>query len=104
MRQDYPEFSRRGAEILILGPDGPNAFKRYWAENEMPFTGLADIKSKVAAQYDQEVNWLKLGRMPALLVIDREGRIRYRHYGSSMADIPKNAEVLAILDGMGPAS
>ena len=102
MRQDYAEFTRRGAEILALGPDGPKAFKRFWEAQGMPFPGLADVGSKVAGQFGQEVNWLKLGRMPAIFIIDREGLIRYSHYGQSMQDIPENAEVLAALDRINP--
>lgn len=103
MRQDYQEFVDRNAEILALGPDGPNAFKRYWTENEMPFPGIADIRSRVADQYYQEVNLFKFGRMPALLVIDLQGVIRYLHYGDSMADIPANSEVLAVIDEINQA-
>lgn len=100
LRHDVDLFEKRGAKILVLGPDGPNAFKRYWQENDMPFIGMADIRSKVADTFFQEVNWLKLGRMPALFVIDRKGVIRYAHYGDSMADIPPNEEVLAVLDAL----
>ncbi len=98
MRQDYELFQARGAEIIALGPDGPNAFRKYWQENEIGFIGCADIKSKVADRFHQEVNLLKLGRMPAIFVLDKQGRIRYSHYGDSMADIPPNEDVLAILD------
>lgn len=66
----------------------------------MPFIGLADIKSEVAGKFHQEVNWLKAGRMPAVLVIDLEGKIVYIDYGESMADIPSNKEVLKILEGL----
>ncbi len=66
----------------------------------MPFPGLADPGSKAASLFGQEVKWLKLGRMPAVLVIDREGVIRYSHYGGSMQDIPENAEILAVLDSI----
>ena len=90
----------RNAEIIALGPDGPNAFKKYWAKEQIPFIGLADIHSKVAKKYYQEVNLLKAGRMPALLIIDLEGRIVYSHYGDSMQDIPPNAEVFKVLDEM----
>jgi peroxiredoxin Q/BCP len=51
----------------------------------------------VANQYKQEVNLLRMGRMPALLVIDKAGRIRYAHYGHSMSDIPDNREILDLL-------
>ena len=91
-------FQARGAEIIALGPDGPNAFRKYWQENELAFIGCADIKSKVADRFNQEVNLFKLGRMPAIFVLDKEGQIRYSHYGNSMADIPPNQDVLAILD------
>jgi peroxiredoxin len=84
-------------EIIALGPDGPNAFRRYWQEEQIPFIGCADIKSKVADKYYQEVNLLKLGRMPAVFVIDPQGQIRYAHYGDSMADIPPNAELLKVI-------
>lgn len=84
--------------MIIVGPDGPRAFKRYWSENDMPFIGLADIGSKVADRYAQEVNLIKLGRMPALFIVDREGRIRFIHYGKAMSDIPPNQIVLEALD------
>lgn len=98
MRQDYQQFSERGAVIVALGPDGPNAFKKFWQEQDMPFIGLADIRSVVASQYHQEVNWLKAGRMPAVLVIDKQGMIRFTQYGENMSDIPENAEVLELID------
>jgi len=52
----------------------------------------------VADVYKQEVKLLKLGRMPALLVVDREGLIQYEHYGEDMTDIPDNRVILDLLD------
>jgi len=98
LRLDFESFRSRGAEILVVGPDGPAAFRRFWKENQMPMVGLADPKHSVANDYHQEVNLVKFGRMPALYVIDREGRIRFEHHADSMSDIPENAEVLRILD------
>lgn len=100
LRQDYEAFRARGAEILAIGPDGPHAFQRYWREENLPFPGLADPKHSVANAYGQQVSWLKWGRMPALLLIDRAGQIRYRHYARSMSDIPEDEEVLAALDAL----
>jgi peroxiredoxin len=98
LRQDYPEFVKRNAEVVAVGPDGPNAFKRYWQTESIPYIGLADIGNKVADQFNQEVNLWKLGRMPAMFVLDRKGIIRYQHYGESMSDIPTDAEILKVLD------
>jgi hypothetical protein len=36
--------------------------------------------------------------MPALIVVDMDGKIRYRHHGESMSDIPSNEELLPLLD------
>lgn len=98
LRDDYAAFTARDAEILVIGPDGPNAYRRYWSENNLPYIGLPDPKHKVADLYGQEWNLFKLGRVPALLIVDKSGLIRYQHYGNSMKDIPENALVLNELD------
>lgn len=100
MQSDLDAFTARDAEILALGPDGPNAYRRYWESEKLFFVGLPDPKHTVANLYNQEVNLFKLGRMPALLVVDKEGIIRYEHYGDSMQDIPENSIILGILDGL----
>ena len=98
MRLDYFNFVSRGAEVLIVGPDGPRSFQRTWEKEAFPFPGLADPRHTVADVYRQEVNLLKLGRMPAVLVVDKTGQIRYQHYGESMSDIPLNQEILEFLN------
>ncbi len=98
LRQDKAKFDASGAVVLIVGPDGPHAFKKYWEENDIPFIGLPDLRSRVAARYEQEVNLFKWGRMPALFVIDPDGIIRYAHYGDSMQDIPSNEEIFDVLE------
>ena len=98
LRQEYQEFVNRGAEVIAIGPENFKAFADWWHENRMPFTGLPDPKHSVSKLYEQEVNIFKLGRMPAQLIIDKKGLIRYKHYGSSMADIAENSELLTKLD------
>lgn len=98
MRQDFSKFEQRGAAIIVIGPDSADAFRKYWHENDLPFIGLADRRSRVAARYQQEVNLFKFGRMPALFVLDRQGVIRFAYYGKSMSDIPENETVLGVLD------
>ena len=98
LRQEYQQFVSRNAEILVVGPDDETAFKDYWLKENLPFVGLADPTHAVARRYGQEVKLLKLGRMPAMMIIDKGGRVRHKHYGGSMSDIPPNREILAILD------
>ena len=98
LRQEHEEFTRRNAQIVVVGPEDARAFRSYWAKENLPFTGLPDPQHTVADQYGQQVKLLKLGRMPAMMVIDTAGQVRYAHYGNSMRDIPANSEVIALLD------
>lgn len=98
MRDDYPEFQRRGAEILSIGPEDQEAFRRHWEAEGIPFPGLADPTHRVAKLYRQQIKLTGFGRMPATLLVDKEGRIRFQHFGDSMKDIPPNAQLLRLLD------
>jgi len=98
LRRDYEQFLAREAEVVVIGPEDRDAFQAYWQKNEMPFVGLADPTHEVARRYGQEVSLLKLGRMPALMIVDKSGRVRYQHYGNGMHDIAPNKLVLRLLD------
>ena len=98
LRQDYQEFVKRQAQVVVVGPEDAKAFAAYWRENDLPFTGLPDPKASVLKLYGQEVNLFKLGRMPAQVIVDKTGMARFVHYGHSMSDIPENAELFALLD------
>jgi len=97
LRRDYEKFTQLNTEILVVGPEDLPAFQEYWEKHQLPFVGLPDPEHKVLNLYGQEVKLLKLGRLPAMAVIDQHGLIRSVHYGSSMSDIPRNEEVLALL-------
>lgn len=98
MREEYAKFVERDAEILVIGPEGPRRFKQVWEAERFPFVGFSDYRHSVANLYGQEVKLLKLGRMPAMLVVDKEGVIQFVHFGDKMSDIPRNEEVFALLD------
>lgn len=104
MRDHYAEFVSRGAEILAVGPDGAEAFKKYWAKENIPFIGLPDPTHMVARLYRQEVNLFKLGRMPLNCIVDKSGRIRFVHYGASMSDIPDNETFLSVIGELNRSS
>jgi peroxiredoxin Q/BCP len=103
LRQDFPEFEKRKTVILVVGPDGRSAFARYWQEHDLPFIGLPDPKHAVLDLYGQQIKIFKFGRMPAQLLVDRTGRVRFVHYGQDMTDIPSNSEVLAMIDQINAA-
>ena len=98
LRQDYKEFVARNVEVIAIGPEDNKRFAEYWYKEHMPFVGIADPEHVIARLYGQQVKPLKMGRMPALVVIDKSGRIRYQHFGESMSDIPLDEEILSLLD------
>ena len=98
MRRNYDHFIERDAEIIAVGPESAKPFTDWWRKNRMPFIGIPDPEHVVANMFGQKVKLLKLGRMPALIVVDKEGRMRNLHYGNSMQDIMKDEEVLSLLD------
>jgi peroxiredoxin Q/BCP len=103
LRLDYPEFVKRQTQVIVLGPEDAPAFAAYWQQHDLPFIGLPDPKASVLKLYGQEVNLFKLGRMPAQMLVDREGMLRMVHYGHSMADIPESDQVWAFIDQMNAA-
>ncbi len=100
LRQDFVEFQKRNAVIVVVGPEDAAAFARYFRANALPFIGLPDPTHSVLKLYGQEVNLFKLGRMPAQVIIDKDGLVRYAHYGHAMSDIPPNEEILTLLDSL----
>ncbi len=100
LRQDYPRFQAAGTVIVVVGPEGPDAFAAYWAQNGLPFVGLPDPTHSVLKLYGQEIQLFKLGRMPAQVLVDKAGVARFVHYGHSMSDIPPNDEILGLIAGL----
>ncbi len=98
LRQDYEQFVSRDVAVVVVGPENAKGFASYWQKESLPFIGLPDPKTSVLKLYGQEVNLFKLGRMPAQVLIDRQGVARFVHYGHSMSDIPSNQEILALVD------
>jgi len=98
LRQDYQQFVERDTEVIVVGPEGAGAFRKYWAEQALPFTGLPDPSHSVLKQFGQEVKLFQLGRMPAQVIVDRQSVVRYAHYGNAMMDIPDNQVLFKLID------
>jgi peroxiredoxin len=97
LRQDYLKFQDQETEVVVVGPEDANNFRMYWKLHKLPFIGLPDPTHSVLKRYGQEVSLFKMGRMPAQVLINKQGVVRYAHYGHAMSDIPENKEILQIL-------
>ena len=98
LRHDYQRFAERNTEVIAIGPEDAKSFTAWWHREHMPFPGIPDPEHVIAEMYGQQVKLLKLGRMPAMVVLDIDGKIRYRHYGETMSDIPTDEKILSLLD------
>ncbi len=98
LRLSYPEIQARGAEVVVVGPEDAPSFSSYWQRHELPFIGLPDPQHRVADAFGQQRRLLQLGRMPALVIIDRQGQVRFARYGESMRDLVSADELLAAID------
>lgn len=104
LRDDHEKFTQRGTVVLAVGPNTEAAFQQYWHNENLPFIGIPDPEHRVAVLYRQQVNLFKLGRMPLMCIVDKNGRIRYAHYGASMADIPETETLLSVIDELNASS
>lgn len=97
MRSDYEKFRGSDTEVIVVGPEDAKAFEGYWKKEDLPFIGLPDPGRKVLDLYGQEVKLFKLGRLPAQVLIDKNGVIRFAYYGGSMMDIASNTGILKLI-------
>lgn len=97
LRQVYRRFLKLDTQIVVIGPEGAESFREYWRKEDLPFIGLPDPKHEILKLYGQEVKLFKLGRMPAQMLIDKSGMLRYVHYGHSMADLPLNKDIINLI-------
>jgi len=88
----------REAEVVIVGPDDARAFRRHWEAGGLDFIGIPDPERRILRKYGQEVRLMRLGRLPATVVLDKAGIVRHVHYGGSMMDIPPVEGLLRTLD------
>jgi len=100
LRREYDAFRARHASILVVAPDRPEALREFWIQAGFPFPGLADPDHAVSGLYGQTVETFGRGRLPLVVVIAWDGRVRFRHEGESEADIPSTADLLKELDSI----
>jgi peroxiredoxin len=98
LRQDYGEFRQRDAEVIAIGAGALSSYQRHWAKEQVPFPALPNPRKDVLRLYGQQFKWLKFGRMPAVIVVDKHGYVRFQHHGNSQSDIPENQVLLDVID------
>jgi peroxiredoxin Q/BCP len=98
LRQNYEKFVAEDTVIVVVGPENASAFQAFFEKNQLPFLGLPDPEHSVLKLYGQQIKLFKFGRMPAQLLIDKNGIVKFVHYGHDMTDIPKPNDMLELIE------
>ncbi|MDD5222431.1 MAG: redoxin domain-containing protein [bacterium] len=97
LRNDYPKFRNLNTIVAAVGQHSKREFANIWKTFALPIIGLPDDRGKVAQLYGQKVLFEKLGRLPALFIIDPIGFISYAHYCGDIFDYPHQEKLFSIL-------
>jgi peroxiredoxin Q/BCP len=95
--QDYQKYMESNAEVIVIGPESPEEFAKWWHEHKMPFVGIPDPNHSIAKLYNQEIRAFYGGRLPAMVIIDKDFKIRVSYVSGSPSDIPSDDEVLNLI-------
>ncbi|HQK78206.1 MAG TPA: redoxin domain-containing protein [Syntrophales bacterium] len=98
MKKDYQGFRDRKATIAVIAPHGSEKVRSYWHKESLPFIGIPDPDGRLGQLYGQEWSLVKLGRMPALFIVDQKGAVVFSSYAKNMADIPENEQLWQLLE------
>jgi peroxiredoxin len=99
LNKDRAKFEAAGAVLVPILADNEAGAKQLASTcDDCQIPIYFDQKKAVVKELHQEVAITKLGRMPAILIADKQGIIRYAYFGDSMSDIPTNDELLAELE------
>jgi peroxiredoxin len=94
----YEEFERRGTRIVGVSVDPPSHNGPMVEKLSLPFQLLSDPRGDLAKRcglWNDEEGVA----VPAIVVLDRGGVVRYLYAGNDFADRPGDDEVFGALDG-----
>ena len=100
LRDASDEYAKSDTLVLIVAPEPTEAFQEMWKAENIPFVGLPDLGFSVLKTYGKQAGLFKLGRVPTQVLIDKQGIIRYVHFGHAPSDMPTNDEILGLIKNL----
>ncbi len=92
--QDRDKFEENKIKVVVICPENMEGITKFVSKNRVSFDLVSDENHILADKYGQKVVLMKLGRMPAQIVLDKNEDIIFKHYSNSMKDIVENDELL----------
>jgi thioredoxin-dependent peroxiredoxin len=119
--RDHEEFRSAGLEVYVVLQSSPSSVKEGLAGSRVPFTIICDREEKVFALYGVApgnifgyigpaviMKAVKASRggfrhgkkegkemqLPAVFILNEDGKIDYAYYGKNIGDVPDNRAIL----------
>lgn len=99
LAKEIEKFEQLNTEIYAITADRFENARRLelrYAKRKFPI--FFDRTREVVKLLHQEVWILRLGRMPAILILDKKGIVQWAYYGDSMRDIPSNKTLFEVIE------
>jgi peroxiredoxin Q/BCP len=93
VRDRWEEYRETGAEVVGISTDSVDSHHKFAAHHGLPLRLLSDAGGRVARTYGA-TSWLPNRAARAVVVVDRDGRIRYRKVQPLSLFRPRDEEVV----------
>ncbi|MCA1598619.1 MAG: peroxiredoxin family protein [Chloroflexi bacterium] len=94
------QFARRGAQVVGISVDPPAHNRAMVEKLRLPFPLLSDPQGALSRCYGVWNDDQRLA-IPAIVVVDRVGTVRWVYAGHDFADRPGDEDLFAALDDLG---
>ena len=96
VRDNWADYAATGAEVVGISTDSAASHKGFAEKHNLPLTLLSDEKGEVVGKYNAN-SWLPGRSARAVVVIDKDGKIRHHQIQPLSLFRPKDDEVLAAI-------
>jgi len=100
MQKELNKFTALGSKIVVVIRNNAKNVNDFWKKNKLQYIGIPDKDKKLGKLYRQQWKLIKLGLMPAMFVINQQGKISYSYYSNNMKDIPENKTIFEVLKNL----
>ena len=96
VRDNWKDYQATGAEVVGISTDSAASHKGFAEKHNLPLTLLADETGEVVEKY-QVKSWLPGRSARSVVVIDKNGVVRYHKTESLSLFRPKDDDILAAI-------
>lgn len=96
VRDRWDDYAATGAEVIGISMDTVDSHKKFAENRNLPLTLLSDAGGEVSKLFDS-VSWLPGRSARSVIVIDKNGVIRYRKVETVSLFRPNDDDILAAI-------